>query len=111
MRASRSVRRTTRYFLPAYSDGAMPPLQLGPMERARLSVSVVFLMHGAVAGSWLARIPAVQEHLGLGEAALGLALLGSGLGSLVAMLPAGALIGRYGSRGMVAVTVIPWSIS
>jgi MFS family permease len=81
------------------------------MERARLSVSVVFLMHGAVAGSWLARIPAVQEHLGLGEAALGLALLGSGLGSLVAMLPAGALIGRYGSRGMVAVTVIPWSIS
>jgi fucose permease len=64
-----------------------------------------------VAGSWLARIPSVQEQLGLGEAALGLALLGSGFGSLVAMLPSGALIGRYGSRAMVAFTVIPFSLS
>jgi fucose permease len=47
---------------------------------------------------WVARIPGVQESLGLGLAALGVCLLGGGLGSLLTMLPMGALIGRVGSR-------------
>lgn len=47
---------------------------------------------------WVSRIPAVQENLGLGVGALGLALLGGGLGSMLAMLPMGALIGLVGSR-------------
>jgi len=89
----------------------MPRSLLTLVEPARLGVSIVFFLHGLSAGTWLSRIPSVQEQLGLGEAALGLALLGSGLGSLVTMLPAGALIGRYGSRAMVAATVVPWSIS
>ena len=82
-----------------------------PQTSARLSVSIVFFLHGLATGTWLARIPTVQENLGLGEAALGLALLGSGLGSLVAMVPVGALIGRFGSRAMVVTTAIPWAIS
>jgi len=77
---------------------------------ARLAVSAVFLVHGLAVGTWLARIPSVQEHLSLGEAALGFALLGSGLGSLLAMLPAGALIARLGSRGMVALLAVPWAL-
>src|SRR5204863_2026572 len=67
--------------------------------------------HGLASGTWLARIPAEQERLGLGDAALGLALLASGLGSLITMVPAGALIARYGSRAMVAVLALPWCLA
>jgi fucose permease len=81
------------------------------MSTARLAVSVVFLLHGVSSGSWLSRIPTVQEHLALGEAALGLALLGGGLGSLLSMVPAGALIARYGSRAVVAATAVVTAIA
>lgn len=77
----------------------------------RTTVSLVFFLHGLSTGAWLSRIPSVQERLGLGEAALGLALLGSGLGSLLSMVPAGALIGRHGSRTMVLATAVPWALS
>ena len=68
-------------------------------------------MHGLASGTWLARIPAVQEQLALGDAALGLALLASGLGSLLTMVPAGALIARVGSRSMVALFAVPWAVA
>jgi MFS family permease len=86
----------------------------GPLtwvQPARLSVSVVFLVHGVAVGTWLSRIPSVQERLGLGEGTLGLALLGSGLGALLAMVPAGALVARFGSRTMIMLYAIPWTIS
>jgi fucose permease len=68
------------------------------MTSARLAVSVVFALHGIASGMWVSRIPAVQEGLEIGLGALGIALLGGGLGSLVAMLPMGALIAHVGSR-------------
>ena len=72
------------------------------MTLARVAISGVFFLHGASVGTWVSRIPAVQERLHLSEAALGLVLLGAGAGSLLAMVPAGALIARIGSRRMVA---------
>ena len=68
------------------------------MSSARIAVSAVFAMHGLASGMWVSRIPAVQEDLRLGVAGLGLALLGGGVGSMLAMLPMGPLIGRVGSR-------------
>ncbi len=56
---------------------------------------------------WIARIPAVQESLGLSVGALGLALLGGGLGSLLALLPGGALVARYGSRQVALGSAVP----
>ena len=79
--------------------------------RPRIAVSIVFLLHGVASGSWLSRIPSVQENLGLGTAALGLALLGGGLGSLLTMVPVGALIARFGSRAMVAAMAIPFGLA
>ena len=96
---------------PATSPVAGHLLNTRKPARLGLSVSVVFLLHGLAVGTWLSRIPSVQERLGLGEAALGLALLGSGLGALVAMIPAGALIARYGSRAGVFLAAIPWSLA
>jgi fucose permease len=56
---------------------------------------------------WIARIPAVQDNLGLSVGALGLALLGGGLGSLLALLPAGPLVARYGSRRVALWAPLP----
>jgi MFS family permease len=66
----------------------------------------VFFVNGFVMGTWLVRIPAVQQGLGLGEGLLGLALLGSAAGALVAMPAVGALISRFGSRRVVGVTAL-----
>src|SRR5437016_9984403 len=81
------------------------------MAFARLGVLAVFFLHGAGAGMWVGRIPAVQEQLGLGVGALGLALLGAGLGTLAAMVPTGALIARHGSRAVVLWTAWPAALT
>jgi fucose permease len=81
------------------------------MASARFGVLLVFFLHGVGAGMWVARIPAVQEHLGLGVGALGLALLGAGLGTLGAMVPTGALIARHGSRAVVLWTAWPAALT
>jgi MFS family permease len=61
-------------------------------------VAAAFFVHGALSGTWAARILFVKRDLGLGEGALGLALVGSALGSVVATLVSGALVTRWGSR-------------
>jgi MFS family permease len=58
-----------------------------------------------------ARIPAIQANLALGVGALGLALLGGGLGTLLVMLPTGSLIARYGSRAVTRWCAVPMSIA
>jgi MFS family permease len=49
-------------------------------------------------GSWAARIPAVRDHVGLSDGALGLALACAAVGAIVAMPIAGARAARVGSR-------------
>jgi hypothetical protein len=81
------------------------------LSRARLSVTALFFAHGALFGTWAARIPAIKDDLGLGEGALGLALLCMTLGALVCMPLAGAVVAREGSRrtalqGLVALALL-----
>jgi MFS family permease len=65
-------------------------------------VTAVFFAHGALFGTWVARIPAVQDDLALGEAELGLALFGATFGGLVGLPLAGWIVSRTGSRTTVA---------
>ena len=58
-----------------------------------------------------ARIPAIQANLALGVGTLGLALLGGGLGTLLVMLPTGALIARRGSRVVTRWCALPVSVA
>jgi MFS family permease len=51
--------------------------------------------------SWVTRIPAVQARLLLSPGELGLALLGTAAGALVAMNLSGYLSARFGSRSVV----------
>lgn len=68
------------------------------LVRARWAVSVVFAGCGAAFGTWLARVPAVQDRLALTTGQLAVGLFGLAAGSVGALLVAGALITRIGSR-------------
>ena len=61
----------------------------------------VFFAHGLLFASWTAHIPHVKAHLHLDDARLGTALLGAPLGAVSAMLAAGRLLPRFGSKQMV----------
>jgi MFS family permease len=59
---------------------------------------VLFLVHGLVVSTWIARIPAVKSALRLNDAVLGLTLLGTAVGAVCTIPVAGWLIGHFGSK-------------
>ncbi|HEX2316613.1 MAG TPA: MFS transporter, partial [Thermomonospora sp.] len=65
---------------------------------ARAAATGAFLAHGLVSSAWVARIPQIKEDLGLTEGSLGLALLGSPVGVVVAVRFAGRIVARWSSR-------------
>ena len=83
----------------------------GARRSARAAVIAVFSLNGFALASWFVRIPTVQEKLGVGEGALGLALLGAAVGALVSMTVAGALVSRLGSRPVVGATALLLALS
>lgn len=70
-----------------------------------------FLVHGLIVSSWVSRIASVKSALGLGDGALGLALLGTAIGSVAAVPITGALVNRHGSKFMVQWTSIGFSFA
>jgi MFS family permease len=79
----------------------------GPAHRAaRRAIGALFFINGFAFATWVSRIAAVQQELGLSPAALGGALAGLGGGSFLAMPIAGWLIARAGSRIVVAVSTL-----
>src|SRR5919108_2009958 len=87
-------------------------------SRARVAVTVIFALKGVLFASFFPRLPAIQERAGIGDGALGLALLCAMLGLLLSQLGAGALVARVGSRSVVllgalgyAAALVPISLS
>lgn len=78
------------------------PVALFELARARLAVNILFFVCGASFSNWLARIPSVRERLALGEKNLGLVLLGTAIGAMLAFRVAGRLIARFGSQKVAA---------
>ncbi len=68
----------------------------------RASITGIFFLNGAVFSSWYARLPAIQDDLGLSTGEIGLALVGAPLGLLAAQPLVGAMVARRGSRAVVA---------
>ena len=76
------------------------------VRRARVAVSAIFFVHGAIFGSWAARVPAVQSELKLSAGLLGLVLAGSGLGALAGSQVGGLLVRSFGSRAVSAMAPV-----
>jgi hypothetical protein len=77
-------------------------------NRYQRAIAAVFAIHGVVGGSLATRIPWIQGHLGLDPQVLGLAMLCSAAGAIVAMPMAGRLAHRYGGRTVTRVTLALW---
>lgn len=65
--------------------------------RARAAVYLTFAVVGALMGAWVPRIPEVKARLDLSAGSLGLALLATAIGSLVALPIVGQVIRAHGS--------------
>ncbi|MHA6689810.1 MFS transporter [Devosia sp. A449] len=76
----------------------------------RLTMLVFFLQPIAF-GSWLPRIPDVQQALGLGPAGLAFALLGLPCGTLLTLPFAGPLVGKIGPRLAILGGFVLYSIA
>ncbi|TDB85496.1 MFS transporter [Actinomadura sp. KC216] len=72
--------------------------KIATLGRARVAVTLAFVVHGLLVAAWVARIPQIKEHLGLSEGSMGVALLGAPIGIVVAVRFAGRIVGRWGSR-------------
>ena len=78
--------------------------------RARVAVSIAFLILGAGPGLWAVHIPLVQERLAISPAILGLALLTMAGGAVIAMPIMGWGGGRRGSPLPMAVGMVLYVI-
>lgn len=72
---------------------------------ARFAVTAIFFLNGFILSSWVPRIPTVKDALDLSEGRLGLALLGTAVGALIAMPATGWLLPRVGSRVMTTLGI------
>jgi len=71
------------------------------LKRARLGVTLAFVVNGFTAGTFVARIPDIKEILAISDGVLGLSLLFVSIGVFVGLGPAGRNSARYGSRPVI----------
>ena len=62
---------------------------------------VAFATNGLLSATFISRIPALRESLGLNNSAVGLMLLAMGIGSVAALPLAGGLVMRWGAARVV----------
>lgn len=79
---------------------------LSRARAARRAVLAIFGINGFALSSWFPHIPAVQRKLDLSDGTLGLALLGTTVGALVAATASGWVIARVGSRRATRASVL-----
>jgi fucose permease len=66
----------------------------------------VFALNGSVIAAWLSRLPATRDRLDADPRTIGLTLLMTGLGALVAMPFVGRLAARGGSRPVATLSAV-----
>ncbi|OBH17005.1 MFS transporter [Mycobacterium sp. E1715] len=81
------------------------------LRRAKIAVTAVFIAHAVGFSSWAAHIPAVKAGLGLSDAALGTALFGAPLGSVLATVASHWALPRWGSHRLIPVTAAGYALA
>lgn len=71
------------------------------LHRARLAVTITFIINGFTAGTFVARIPDFKRLLDISNGTLGLSLLFVSIGVFVALKPAGRNSARFGSQPVI----------
>jgi MFS family permease len=68
------------------------------LTKWRNAVFVVFLLSGLCVASWVSRVPAVRDGLGLNTAEVGILIFGLSAGSIVGLICAAWMLTRLGAR-------------
>src|SRR5215218_5876591 len=88
-----------------------PAFATRPARRAAVvAVGAAFFTNGASFSSWSPRLPELQRELGISDAALGLTLVGMGLGGFLSSSFSGWLVDQWGSRTMMTTTAAALSL-
>jgi MFS family permease len=89
---------------------SVPSPALRPRHTYRLAVGSTFLLQGLCFSTWAARIPTVQQHMGLSDTELGGVLLAVPLGLVTSLPFTGWLVARFGSRLMAVLGVMLYAL-
>ena len=81
------------------------------LRRARIAVTVTFIINGFSAGSFVARIPDFKRILGVSNGTLGLSLLFVSAGVFLALKPAGKYSAKFGSQPVIFFSTIALALS
>jgi MFS family permease len=81
------------------------------LSRARIAVTVTFIINGFSAGSFVARIPDFKRILDISNATLGLSLLFVSAGVFLALKPAGKYSAKFGSQPIIFLSTIALALS
>ncbi len=88
----------------------MPVNRFRGTVRPQLALAIIFILRGILFGSWIARVPAIAELLGVSRTELGSVLIAGAIGALVAFQVTGPRISRWGSAYSVRWFGIAWAV-
>ncbi|GAA0990748.1 MFS transporter [Subtercola frigoramans] len=71
----------------------------------RNALFVIFTLSGLSIASWVSRLPAVRDELGLDTSAVGLMILGLSFGAILGLVVAPQFLARLGPRGAVILSL------
>jgi hypothetical protein len=74
-------------------------VEAGRLRRAHIAVAFAFVAFGTIDGTWVARLPALKQRLGLDSGELGLVIFSVSLTATLLLPLSGWLTSRRGSRG------------
>ncbi len=80
---------------PSGPVGAPTPAQVRAWRNA---VFVVFALTGIAIASWVARLPAVRDSLGISPAQVAALILGAAIGSIVGLIASSHILARFGAK-------------
>jgi MFS family permease len=67
-------------------------------RRGRIAVSLIFVVHGVISGTYAARLPWLQDHIRASPGVLGAVMITQTVGALAAMPATGRVVHRLGAR-------------
>ncbi|HEX2904789.1 MAG TPA: MFS transporter [Jatrophihabitans sp.] len=82
---------------------ATRPAAAAGLQRARVATALTFAFNGFIWAAWVPHIPEIKASLHLSDGALGLALLGPGIGSILTMPLVGKALARWNSAVVTSV--------
>ncbi|MEV0645425.1 MFS transporter [Phytomonospora sp. NPDC050363] len=80
-------------------------------RRDRVTITMVFAVHGMVGASFLTRVPWLADRLELGHGELGLALICPAIGAFLTMPMASGIVHRLGGRSATRLLILLWTMA